>query len=192
MTLGEKLKNYRLQKGLTQEKTAELIGISRQAVAKWECDETIPSSENLMALASIYGISLDDLTNEKVKSTKKENKILRTNLSLIAIVWQSAALGVAVQPNYIPNYETLVLVFKVLFILIPSIWMAFNLRYEKNQKQYRLNTKIELLYCIVQCAIALACYYLNIPVYAPIFLVIPCIIYILVINPKYMNRKFTK
>lgn len=65
MTLGEKLKACRSSKGISQEKVAELVGVSRQAVTKWENDQTTPSSDNLMALASIYGVSLDELVSEK-------------------------------------------------------------------------------------------------------------------------------
>ena len=54
MTLGERLKMYRRQKGLSQEKIAEMLGVSRQAVTKWELGQTTPSSDNLIALANLY------------------------------------------------------------------------------------------------------------------------------------------
>ena len=54
MTLGERLKMYRTQKGLSQEKIAEMLGVSRQAVTKWELGQTTPSSDNLIALANLY------------------------------------------------------------------------------------------------------------------------------------------
>ena len=46
MTLGERLKMYRTQKGLSQEKIADMLDVSRQAVTKWEAGQTTPSSNN--------------------------------------------------------------------------------------------------------------------------------------------------
>ncbi len=98
MTLGEKLKMYRKQKGVSQEKIAELVGVSRQAVTKWESGQTVPSTENLMALASIYGISLDELAADKKAGGADDRKILHTNLTLIAIILQASFLNAAIQP----------------------------------------------------------------------------------------------
>ncbi len=61
MTLGEKIKEQRQNSKLTQEKVAELAGVSRQAVTKWEADKSAPSTENLLKLAEIFGVSLSAL-----------------------------------------------------------------------------------------------------------------------------------
>ncbi|MFA9377926.1 MAG: helix-turn-helix domain-containing protein [Lachnotalea sp.] len=50
-------------KGISQEKTAEVIGISRQAYAKWEKGETIPDIEKIAKLASYYETTIDNLIN---------------------------------------------------------------------------------------------------------------------------------
>lgn len=55
------LKFFRKKKGYTQEQIAEKIGISRQAVAKWERGEALPDIENIMALAEIYEVTVDSL-----------------------------------------------------------------------------------------------------------------------------------
>lgn len=60
-TLGETLKEYRLKCGMTQEFVAEAIGVSRQAVSKWETESSDPSTSNLLALAKLYGISAEKL-----------------------------------------------------------------------------------------------------------------------------------
>ena len=98
MTLGEKLKMHRTGRGLSQEKVAELVGVSRQAVTKWENNQTVPSTDNLMALASIYQISLDDLAEGRRDGRKKEKEILHANLTLIGIILQTAFLNAAMQP----------------------------------------------------------------------------------------------
>lgn len=61
MTLGERIKVQRKNCGLSQEKLAELAGVSRQAVTKWEAGNSAPSTENLLKLAEILGITVDVL-----------------------------------------------------------------------------------------------------------------------------------
>ena len=60
-TLGETLKEERLRCQMTQEFVAESLGVSRQAVSKWESGASDPSTSNLMALAKLYGISAEEL-----------------------------------------------------------------------------------------------------------------------------------
>lgn len=62
MSLNETLKERRRALGLSQEKVAEQLGVSRQAVTKWEAGQSVPSPENLLALARLYETSLDELT----------------------------------------------------------------------------------------------------------------------------------
>jgi len=57
------LKELRKVHRYTQEEVAEKIGVSRQAVAKWENGETVPDINNCIALANLYGVSLDDMVN---------------------------------------------------------------------------------------------------------------------------------
>lgn len=66
MTFAEKLKSIRRQTGMTQERLAEKLGVSRQAVTKWETDAGIPDIENIMAISALFDISIDELlSNEK-------------------------------------------------------------------------------------------------------------------------------
>jgi len=58
---GEKLRNHRKNLGFTQEQVAERIGVSAQAVSKWEAGDCLPDCFNLKALGDTYGISLDIL-----------------------------------------------------------------------------------------------------------------------------------
>lgn len=59
--VANRLVNLRKQMGLSQEQLAEKIGVSRQAVSKWERSEASPDTDNLILLARLYNISLDDL-----------------------------------------------------------------------------------------------------------------------------------
>lgn len=60
-SLGEVLKENRIRCKMTQEFVSESIGVSRQAVSKWENGASDPSTSNLLALAKLYGISAEDL-----------------------------------------------------------------------------------------------------------------------------------
>lgn len=67
MILEEQIRHYRKQAGLSQEKMAEKIGVSRQAITKWENGTGTPDIANLLAIADLFQISVDELlSNEKI------------------------------------------------------------------------------------------------------------------------------
>ena len=63
-SLGEALKEHRAHCQMTQEFVAEHLGVSRQAVSKWENGTSDPSTANLLALAKLYGIDAAELLKE--------------------------------------------------------------------------------------------------------------------------------
>lgn len=63
-SLGDVLKEHRIRCHMTQEFVAEHLGVSRQAVSKWENGTTDPSTSNLLALAKLYGISAEELLKQ--------------------------------------------------------------------------------------------------------------------------------
>lgn len=63
-SLGEALKSHRMQCRMTQEFVADAIGVSRQAVSKWETGLSDPSTSNLIALAKLFKISPEELLHE--------------------------------------------------------------------------------------------------------------------------------
>lgn len=66
-TLGEVLKKHRTDSRMTQEFVAEYLGISRQAVSKWENGTSDPSTSNLIALAKLFGTTPEELLKEVEK-----------------------------------------------------------------------------------------------------------------------------
>ena len=69
--LGEVLKEYRTNCLMTQEFVAESLGVSRQAVSKWESGTSDPSMSNLLALAKLYGVTIEEILNQiKVSDIK--------------------------------------------------------------------------------------------------------------------------
>lgn len=63
-SLGEALKERRIQCNMTQELVAERLGVSRQAVSKWENGSSDPSTSNLLALAKLYNVGVEELLRE--------------------------------------------------------------------------------------------------------------------------------
>lgn len=74
MALGERIKDCRQNAGMSQEKVAELVGVSRQAVTKWEVNQSAPNTENLFKLAEIFGTTVDMLldSNDSNKQSSAE------------------------------------------------------------------------------------------------------------------------
>ena len=65
---------YELRKktGMSQDELAEKIGVSRQTISKWERGEALPDTENLIALAKLYNVTLDDIVNYNEDEEKPE------------------------------------------------------------------------------------------------------------------------
>lgn len=63
-SLGEVLKRRRTECRMTQEFVAEALGVSRQAVSKWESGQSDPSTTNLLALAKLFGVRPEELLQE--------------------------------------------------------------------------------------------------------------------------------
>ena len=61
MSLGERIASYRKKAGYSQEGLAEQLGVSRQAVSKWETGEATPDAERIIALAKVLGVTTDAL-----------------------------------------------------------------------------------------------------------------------------------
>lgn len=60
-SLGEAIREQRRRCGMTQEFVAESLGVSRQAVSKWESGASDPNTSNLLALAKLFGVSAEEL-----------------------------------------------------------------------------------------------------------------------------------
>ena len=153
MTFAEKLLQLRKKKGYSQEDLADKLGVSRQVISRWEMGKAIPDSSNFLHISKLFQVSTDYLLNDEYESdndipkVKEENKILQMNLSLIAIILQTTFLNATMRPfqeMQTPSMKIFEFLIKVIPLLASSVWMAYNLRYEKDVVQYRKNVKIEV------------------------------------------------
>ncbi len=65
MKLSEKLYKLRKMRGLSQEELADALGVSRQAISKWESDAAIPEVEKLTVISKYFGVTVDYLLNDE-------------------------------------------------------------------------------------------------------------------------------
>ncbi len=72
MAFSEKLYELRKKSGLSQEQLAEQLGVSRQAVSKWESDKAVPESETLVAISQYFHVSLDYLLKDSISVGSEE------------------------------------------------------------------------------------------------------------------------
>ena len=72
MTMGERIQSLRTGCGLSQEQLAGLVGVSRQAVSKWERSEAIPDTNKLAALAGALGTTADELLGGQDQEARRE------------------------------------------------------------------------------------------------------------------------
>ena len=79
-TLANKLYELRKTAGFSQEELADKLFVSRQAISKWERGEALPDTDNLISLAKLYGVSLDELVgNDTIKTEKVNSNSDNTN-----------------------------------------------------------------------------------------------------------------
>lgn len=91
MVLGNSLFHARKKAGLTQEEVAERLGVSRQTIGKWEADETLPDIRQSKRLATLYGVTLDELIEFDLDVSQVEEAIERSSEELEEkIDWTSA------------------------------------------------------------------------------------------------------
>jgi len=89
---GEKLKNYRKTKNYTQEELAARVGVSGQAVSKWEKGECLPDVYNLKLLARLYRVSIDDMLDLDEDGVEKIIETVKIGDAVFEIVEKPATI----------------------------------------------------------------------------------------------------
>ena len=76
MTLGQRIQELRKQQNLSQEALGEKLGVSRQAISRWEMDGAVPEVDKLIAMGKLFGVSLNDLLQVETGDAGPEPKIV--------------------------------------------------------------------------------------------------------------------
>ena len=94
MTLGERIASLRKEKGLSQEALGELVGVTRQAVSKWEADKTLPDVNYCVALSRVFEVPLTRLLDlEDEQNDAPADELDERQLKLVELR-RSAAFAV--------------------------------------------------------------------------------------------------
>jgi transcriptional regulator with XRE-family HTH domain len=100
MSLGQQLKKFRESQNLSQEDVAKKIGVTRQAVYKWENDKSYPDIDNLIILSEFYNVTLDDLIKGN-DSFKKKIKIDDKNYVSFYISFILILVGICMKSSLV-------------------------------------------------------------------------------------------
>ena len=95
MTFGNKLLQLRKNRKMSQDMLAEKLNVSRQTVSKWELDETLPDTDNLIKIADLFFVSVEYLVNVDVYDVKRINEFRLQNIDKFDAVNFLAAVSSA-------------------------------------------------------------------------------------------------
>ena len=84
MNIADRIQNLRKQKGISQEELADKVGVSRQAVSKWESEQSVPDLDKVIILSEYFGVTTDYLL--KGIETKSQSDDRKPNASIFTIV----------------------------------------------------------------------------------------------------------
>lgn len=98
MNLGEKIQSLRKSRGLSQEQLSEQLAVSRQAVSKWELNESSPDVEKIVQMSEFFGVTTDYLLKESTKPIKaaKEHDTTGRILIIAGVAFLAMGLLIAI------------------------------------------------------------------------------------------------
>lgn len=134
MLIGDKLKEARLKKNMTQEEVAEKIFVSRQSISNWENNKTYPDIGNVIALSDLYEISLDELlkgSDNFMKHLEESTDLVKSNKKLIGIIILALIIVVAMAlfTEFMPERLNMVAIFTLSIILTGLIYSEIIKRF---------------------------------------------------------------
>lgn len=176
MDLGHRIASRRRQLHLSQEYVAEQLGVSRQAVSKWETGQTEPTAKNLTELARLFGMTVSELVEpERIQKADPPPGAMNWRLGLerFAIVAYSAAMILST----IETSDPLFPVFTGFLALIPAILMAVNILRLPAQIRTKMAVR-ELCYCLTVYCVAVFLEPLIRNVFASVIILVCCVVYV--------------
>lgn len=100
MKIGDKILSLRKKEGITQEELAEMVGVSRQTISKWELDETSPDLKQAKKLSEIFKVSLDELVSNNIENLLV-NKVSNTEKLAGMIIKIIKFIGVLIVVGFV-------------------------------------------------------------------------------------------
>ena len=75
MTIGEQIQKLRIEKGLTQERFAEFMEVSRQSISKWELGQAVPDVDKIIRMSELFDVSTDTILLRNVPAEENKNPL---------------------------------------------------------------------------------------------------------------------
>ena len=144
MELGNHIKHYRNEKGLSQEELAERVYVTRQTISNWENNKNYPDINSIVLLSEVFEISIDNLIKGDLEEMKKEinsEEVKKLNFYswMVAIIFLIAIISLIPMLKFIGLYG-----FIPYFILMACA-MFFALKIEKIKKDNDVHTYKEIV-----------------------------------------------
>ncbi len=154
--LGKNLQELRKKSNFSQEELAERLGVSRQAISKWECGESFPDTENLISIAKLYGVSLDELVNNVKETNSSVTNVPPDEASALDIVEETKHINKSIRILKLIPYPILIVIAFLLWGFLGSAWHV----------SWTLFLTIPVYYSIIKCIKEKSCKYYAYPFFA--------------------------
>ena len=144
MELGNHIKHYRNEKGLSQEELAERVYVTRQTISNWENNKNYPDLNSIVLLSEIFEISIDNLIKGDLEQMKKEinsEEVKRLNFYswMVAIIFLIAIISLIPMLKFIGLYGF------IPYFALMACAMFFALKIEKIKKNNDVHTYKEIV-----------------------------------------------
>ena len=144
MEIGKQIKKYRTEMGLSQDRLAEKIFVSRQTISNWENNKNYPDVKSLLLLSCLFNVSLDMLVKgdlEKMKEEIKEEDIISfKKLSNIFTVFLAAMILLPIPLKMFVGNSGM-----VIWVLIAIGAIYYGVKVEKMKKNFDIQTYKEII-----------------------------------------------
>lgn len=108
MTLGQRIQELRKQNNLSQEALGDRLGVSRQAISRWEMDGAVPEVDKLIAMSRLFGVSLNELLGVEEPEKKDpepgnpgpDRRLIRRLTALCAVLAVTSALSLGLMLHF--------------------------------------------------------------------------------------------
>ena len=143
MNISERLFNLRKNKNLSQEELANILGVSRQTISKWETGESTPDFDKIIPLCEFYGITSDELLSGKkdiVEAKKEENRNNFARNMAIAIGLYIISVVFVVVADEIFNQEIIgIALFFIVNAIATSLIVYSSIKYKSEKEKEEKN-----------------------------------------------------
>lgn len=144
MELGNHIKHYRNEKGLSQEELAERVYVTRQTISNWENNKNYPDINSIVLLSEVFEISIDNLIKGDLEEMKKEinsEEVKKLNF----YSWMAVIIFLIAIISLIPMLKFIGLYGFIPYFILMACAMFFALKIEKIKKNNDIQTYKEIV-----------------------------------------------